>query len=128
MSINILDLVLEKDAKRQKLLLDLLKIQEMIRGTFRTVHVKCGKKNCHCRSGEGHLHQRMALHKDGKGFQRAVPREDRAWAREMAGNYHNFRAIRKEISTLDKEIKSLLDSYEELVTNESKKDKKYLDV
>lgn len=128
MSNNTLKLILEKEKKRQKLILELLEPQKMIRGSFCKIRVKCGKKNCHCQHGEGHLHQRMSLHKSGKAFQRAVPKEDHFWAEEMTNNYRDFRDKRKEIASLEKEVKELLDTYEELVTNESKKGKPYLEV
>lgn len=128
MSIIIFDSIQKKETERQKLLKELLSIQAMIRGAFCITRVKCGKKYCHCQKGEGHLHHRMALYKNKTNYQRAVPKEDHVWAKEMAGNFTRCRQIQKELSKLEQEVRELLDEHVEQVTQATKEGKSYLDI
>jgi len=128
MSTIIFDLIQKKEKNRQKLLKELLSINAMIRGAFCATRVKCGKKYCHCKTGEGHLHHRMALYKDKKNFQRAVPKEDHAWAKEMTERFQRSRQIQKELRILEKEVELLLEQHIEQVAGKSKEGKSYLDI
>jgi len=70
----------------------------------------------------------MSLREDGKTFSRAVPKGEREWVQKMTNNYREFRNIRKELSTLDKELKELLTEFENELVKKSKKGKTYLKV
>jgi len=118
----------EMEKKRQQLMLELFGLREMVRGSFCTIHVKCGKKYCRCQNGQLHPHQRMSLRENGKSFSRAVPKEEYEWIATMTGNYRRFQKLRKEIDALEEETKRLLDSYETHVVNQTKKGKSYLSV
>jgi len=118
----------EKEKKRQQLIAELFDLKEMVRGSFCTIHVKCGKKNCRCQNGQLHPHKRMSLRENGKSFSRAVPKEEYEWIMAMTGHYRRFQELRKEIDALEQEAKSLLDSYETQVVNQTKKGKSYLSI
>ena len=118
----------EIEKRRQQAISELLSLRGMVRGSFCTIHVKCGKKYCRCQNGQLHPHQRMSLRENGKAFSRAVPKEEYEWITEMTENYRKFQQLRRELSELEKEAKRLLDAYEEQVVNKMKKGKSYLSV
>ncbi len=118
----------QKEKKRQQLMSELLDLKQMVWGSFCQIHVKCGKKHCRCQKGELHPHRRMSWREKGRGFSRAVPKEDFEWIEKMTENYRTFRNLRKEIAKLEKEIKELLNDYEKELVNQTRKGKLYLDV
>lgn len=128
MSRTILNKILRRDKKRRKLLSELLELKQIVRGSFCQIHVKCGKKYCRCKNGQLHPHRRMSWREKGHDFSRAVPKEDYEWIEKMTGNYRMFRKLRKEIMKLEKEIKEMLNEYEESLVNKMRKGKSYLDV
>ena len=129
MSNEIIKKIREKETKRQKLMLSLLDRKEMVRGSFCQIHVKCGTKSCWCNAKRlGHPHKRMSLHEKGKSFSRAVPKEDYQWIEEMTNHFREFRKAKKEIVKLEKEIKVLLNEYEESILESTKKGRPYLEV
>ena len=128
MSITILKKIKENEKKRQELISRLTNGTAMVKGSFCQIHVKCGKKNCHCTTGKGHSHWRMSLKEGGTQFSRAVPPEDYEWISIMTANYQEFKNLRKEIQKLESKSKTLLDLYEGSRLKQSKKGKKYLNV
>ena len=118
----------EIEKKRQQLISELFGLREMVRGSFCTIHVKCGKKYCRCQKGQLHPHQRMSLRENGKAFSRAVPKEEYEWITEMTGNYRRFQQVCREIAKLEKKTKKLFDDYEQKVVNQTRKGKLYLSV
>lgn len=118
----------ETEKKRQQLISELFGLREMVRGSFCTIHVKCGKKYCRCQNGQLHPHQRMSLRENGKAYSRAVPKEEYEWITEMTENYRRFQQLRREIGELEKETKKLLDDYEQKAVNQTRKGKAYLSV
>lgn len=128
MSIFIFKKVKEKEKKRQSLILQISKMEKMVRGSFCEIYVKCGKKNCKCQNGEKHPHKRMSLREGGRSYSRAVPKEEYIWIGEMTNNYRKYREIRRMINKIENEIKELLDEYEDLVVQTTRKGKTYLEV
>jgi hypothetical protein len=116
------------EKKRQQLISELSGLKEMARGSFCTIHVKCGKKYCRCQNGQLHPHKRMSLRENGKSFSRAVPKEEHEWITAMTDNYRRFQKLCKEIDALGRATKSLLDSYEAHIVNQTRKGKSYLSV
>jgi len=54
-------------AKREELLTSFPPIEHFMRGSLIERKVRCGKKNCHCASGEGHLSYYLSsLDKSGR--------------------------------------------------------------
>lgn len=128
MSIKTLYELKKNEKNRQKLVMRLLDIGEMVRGSFCQIYVKCGKDNCWCKTGKGHLHQRMSFREDGKSHQRAVPKEEYDWIEDMTNRFREFRKLRKDIVKLEKSMKDLLNEYEEEVVKKTKKGKLYLEI
>ncbi len=127
MSTDFLRKIEENENTRRNLIVDLIKVKKMVKGSFCQIHVKCGKKNCWCTTGKGHSHWRMSIKEKGKSFSRAVPPEEYDWIKEMTTNYREFKKLRKQIIELETETKNLLDSYESDCTKQSKKGKTYLE-
>src|ERR1700722_5128731 len=128
MSTNFRKKIENNEKKRREIIAGLIQVRKMVKGPFCQIHVKCGKKNCHCNAGKGHPHWRMSLKEKGKAFSRAVPPEEYKWITEATTNYREFKKLRKQISELETETKNLLDAYEISCAKESKKGKTYLDV
>lgn len=125
---TILRKIEENEKKRQELILHLTDGTAMVKGSFCQIHVKCGKKNCHCNKGKGHSHWRMSLKENGMQFSRAVPSEDYEWVSTMTANYREFKNLRKQLQKIENKSKKLLDLYESSCLKQSKKGKKYLNV
>jgi len=106
MSTDMLKKIQENEKKRQKMIAELVGLKEMVRGSFCTIYVKCGKKYCRCNEGKLHPHQRMSLRENGKAFSRAVPKEEYEWITKMTGNYRQYQQLRKELNDLEKKNKN----------------------
>ena len=126
LSTDMLKKIQETEKKRQHLMSELFSLKEMVRGSFCTIYVKCGKKYCHCQKGQLHPHQRMSLRENGKAFSRAVPKEEYEWIAKMTGNYRRFQQLRKEICELEKGQKELFNEYERHIVNQTRRGKLYL--
>ncbi len=120
--------IFEKEKKRTELIAKLLEEEKMVRGSFCVIHVKCGGANCRCAKGDLHKHTRMSWTERGKSFSRAVPKEDYEWIDEMTKRYREFKKIKREITKLDREIKNMIDKFEEKIVTKCRKKKSYLDV
>jgi len=84
----------------------------MRRGSFVTLHRKCGKPTCHCADDKGHPAKYLSL-KDG-GRTRLVyvgPAEEVAFA-ETNGRYRRFRDSRAAIAKLSREVLGLVNRLE----------------
>jgi len=93
------------EQRRSRLIGELLETQEMIRGSFSTVHRKCGASNCWCATEEGgHPIDRINYSQDGRSRTKPIKPEDIRWAREMTGHYKRFRKNRQALRLLDKQI------------------------
>jgi uncharacterized protein DUF6788 len=128
MSRKIFEKIQQKEKERQELLSRLFENEEMVRGSFCQIFVKCGRAACKCSTGIGHPHKRMSLRENGKNFSRAVPREDHDWIEEKTMNYRNYRLKRRLLTKLESEIKKLIDQHEESCLKKTKKRKPYLEV
>ena len=128
MSTIIFEKIKKTEKKRQDMISTILKEKEIVRGSFCEIHVKCGKKNCHCYSGQGHSHKRMSLRENGISFSRAVPREDYEWIQKMTDNFREYRNMRRQLVKLEDEIQELLDQLENEIVNRCRIGKSYLNV
>lgn len=118
--------LLEK--KHQDVLSELASMKKMVWGSFCLIHVKCGKKYCHCATGKLHPHWRMSWKENGKAISRAVPKEEHPWIEKMTDNYKKFRELRRHLNEINEEIKALLDAYEEHCVKKTRKGKLYLEI
>lgn len=128
MSRTILNKIRRIEKKRRQALSELFELKQIVRGSFCQIFVKCGKDYCQCKNGKLHPHRRMSWREKGRDLSRAVPKEDHEWVEERTENYRKFRKLRKEIVKIEKEIKELLDDYEDSLVNQMRKGKPYLKV
>jgi len=95
--------------------------EPMRRGSFVTLHRKCGKPTCHCTTDQGHPAKYLSL-KDG-GHTRLVyigPAQEVGVA-ETNGRYRRFRDNRAAIARLSKAVLDIINRLEAaLVLPESK--------
>jgi hypothetical protein len=73
-------------------------------GALMVVNVRCGRKGCHCATGEGHPSNYLSTTVGGKKASRYVRREDLAEVRKMVGEYKRVKKLVKEISELTLEL------------------------
>lgn len=114
--------------RRDILIEDLLSIDRMIKGCYCVSKTKCGKPNCKCAKGDEHRVERLVWREDGRGINRAVPKEDIEWVKEMTDNHNEYKRLRKKLEELDEKIAQQLDTLYTLRVKKSKQGKRYLNV
>ena len=114
------------EQRRERLIGELLKTQAMIRGSFGTVHRKCGASNCWCAQGIGHPVDRINYSDNGRSRTKAVKPEDVSWAKEMTENYKRFRKNRQALRALDKKINQAIDDLETKVVDKTARQRNYV--
>lgn len=83
------------------------------RGSFVTVHRKCGKPNCRCASGEGHPAKYLSVKEGGKTRMIFVPSSAEMKVKEEAGRYRRLRQARAKLAKLAKQSLQLIDELEQ---------------
>ena len=81
------------------------------RGSFVTLHRKCGKATCHCARGTGHPAAYLSTRRAGRTRLFYLRREIRDQVAEEAGRYRTFRQRR---ALLAKRMRSILTGLDEL--------------
>ncbi len=114
------------ERRRSRLIGELLKTQAMIRGSFGTVHRKCGASNCWCAQAGGHPVDRINYSEQGRSRTKAVKSEDVSWAREMTENYKRFRKNRQALRSLEKQINQAIDDLEAKVVDKTARQRDYV--
>lgn len=114
------------ERRRYRLIGELLKTQAMIRGSFGTVHRKCGASNCWCAEAGGHPVDRINYSEQGRSRTKAVKSEDVRWAREMTENYKRFRKNRQALRSLEKQINQAIDDLETKVVDKTARQRDYV--
>ncbi len=112
--------------KHAELIKSITGIREMIRGSFNTVYVKCGKANCMCADGEGHPSDRIVFLEGGRLRCRSVPKGEGEWIRKMVGNRKEFRGYRQELKAIEKEIHKEIGELEAEIVSRSAEKKAWL--
>ena len=117
--------MLEK--KRESYLNELLKISNMVRGSYKESFCRCGKPNCWCsdKKSKGHSSHRISWTKNSKSKTKSIPKEEVEWIKEMTGNYRRYRKIRSKLQILNNDLKILLDNLEEEIIMHTEKLKNY---
>ena len=92
----------------------LLEVRDPLRrGSFVTLHRKCGKPTCHCAEGEGHPAKYLSLKESGRTRMIYVgPGEQMAFA-DGNGRYRKFREDRASLAKLSKQALQLINELEE---------------
>ncbi len=112
--------------KRRSILIErLVQTAEMIRGTFYETLRKCGKENCRCAEGAGHLSCRVTWTENGKPKTKAVPPDDTAWVASMTTNYGAFKTARRKLRAEERELNALLNHLEEELDSKTRRKRDY---
>jgi hypothetical protein len=82
--------------------------EPMRRGSFVTLHRKCGKPTCHCAVGEGHPAKYLSLKDGGRTRLVYVGSAEEISVAETNGRYRRFRGHRATIAKLSKEVLALI--------------------
>ena len=112
--------------QQKRLLKQMLSLDLMIPGAFREVHRKCGKQNCWCHDKPGHPLRRITWSEQGVSRSKAIPKKDVQWIRRATKNYKEFRAKRKQIQRLERDLKALLEAHQKEVVRKSRLLREYL--
>lgn len=100
----------------------LLETGPMLRGSLGRVFTRCGKATCWCaQSPKGHPHTRMTWSQEGQMVTRKVPADAADQILELTHQYRRFRADRRALFALQVKLQSLLDRYEQSLTNQSQR-------
>ena len=79
---------------------------EVMRGTLRQRHVRCGKRGCRCRRGKGHgpfLYLSVTVGV-GRTVQITVAPEDGATARRYVRNHQRLQELVEVVSEINREL------------------------
>ena len=95
--------------QRERLLRHLTQKHELAVGAVSVVRRKCGKPNCHCVDGSGHL-QTLFLFKDKLGRRRCklVRRADEERLQLAGRRYREFREKLRQLRAMDRREKEVL--------------------
>lgn len=113
------------EQRRQALMERLLDTQSMIRGSFGSVHRKCGRANCWCSEGGGHPVNRINFSDEGRSRTKAIQTEDVDWAKSTTGNYKRFRKNRQALRALEEKINQAIDEFEVRIIAKTARQRKY---
>ena len=115
------------ESERNKLMKELLKTDQMVRGSFQVNYRRCGTPTCWCFSTEkGHPHNRISWAEEAKSFKKIIPNEEVEWIKIVTANYKRFRTTRKRLREINEEIRALLNEIENQIVKNTWKRKKYL--
>lgn len=118
---SILNQINELQKEQRSLLKVILNTKEMIRGKYKEGTRKCGKKNCYCANGEGHIYRRVHWAENGQPHTKNISKNDVVWIKKLTDNYGNFRRSRQRLREIEDEINILLNHLEsDIITNTAK--------
>lgn len=87
------------------------------RGSFVTLHRKCGKPTCHCAQGEGHPADYLSTRQDGRTRLIYIAGEIRDKVAEQAERYRQFRKRRAKLAQRMRTLLERIDELEEALEN-----------
>ena len=87
------------------------------RGSFVTLHRKCGKPNCHCIQNEGHPTSYLSTRQDGRSRLVYISAEVRDKVAEEAESYRQFRKHRAAVARLMRTLLRRIDELEGALEN-----------
>jgi len=71
-----------------------------VAASLNEVAVRCGRKGCHCATGEGHRRWHLTLKQEGKTVTFYVPKHRLAEVREWVKEHRRIKFLLREISDL----------------------------
>ena len=105
-----------------RLLRQILRREQMLRGSFHQVYTRCGKTNCWCaKAKKGHPHTRLTWTEEGVMMTRKVGTAERKAVLKLTEAYKRFGEQRRELIALHQQIQDRLDDYEKAIVRQSRK-------
>lgn len=114
------------EARRQRLIEELLQVKQMLRGKFGVAYRRCGTPTCWCANSTGHPVNRITWTEQSVSRTKAIRKEDIAWVKERTETYKRFRKNRQALRAIDQQINVALDAVEEKVVQRTRKYRTYL--
>jgi hypothetical protein len=87
--------------KRRKLLKQLPKIEDSIRGSLVIMRRVCGKPNCHCQKGTRHKALYISQSQAGRTRMVYIPQPKEAKAHQYIKNYRKIKALLNRLSDIN---------------------------
>lgn len=100
--------LLEADKKRSAILRSLIDQWPVITGSYDEGYRRCGKSNCWCQNGKGHLLRRVRWIDNGVSRSKTVKPVEKERIFEAIKNYKIYRDQLKELAMIEVEIKKKL--------------------
>jgi len=105
-----------------RLLRQILRHEQMLRGSYHQVYTRCGKDNCWCaQAKKGHPHTRLTWTEEGLMMTRKVGTSERKAVLKLTDAYKRFGEQRRELTALHQQIQDRLDAYEKKVIRRTRK-------
>lgn len=105
-----------------RLLRQILRHEQMLRGSFHQVYTRCGKANCWCaQARKGHPHTRLTWTEGGLMMTRKVGTSERKVVLKLTDAYKRFGEQRRDLTALHQQIQHRLDDYEKALVRQSRK-------
>ena len=114
------------ETQRQRLIEELLQVEQMLRGKFSVAYRKCGTPTCWCASSQGHPVNRITWTEQSVSRTKAIREEDIAWVKERTETYRRFRKNRQALRVIERQINAALDAVEEKTVQRTRKRRAYL--
>lgn len=114
------------EEKRQRLIEELLQVEQMLRGSFGVAYRRCGTPTCWCADSHGHPVNRITWTEQSVSRTKSIREEDIVWVKEQTDAYRRFRKNRKALREVERQINSALDAVEEKTVNRTRKRRAYL--
>lgn len=114
------------EAQRQRLIEELLQVEQMLRGKFGVAYRRCGTPTCWCANSKGHPVNRITWTEQSVSRTKAIREEDIAWVKERTETYRRFRKNRQALRVIERQINAELDAVEEKVVHRTRKRRAYL--
>lgn len=109
--------ILRVEASRAPHVQTLVAIRDAIlRGSFVTLHRKCGKPTCHCADGGGHPAKYLSIKEGGRTRLIYVGAGDELQVAEGVARQRAFRQSRAELVRLSNLVLELVDRLEQALT------------
>lgn len=94
----------ELKERKEQILRSLPSMDHVIHGSLITRAIKCGKSNCHCATGDGHMSLYLSSFYHGQTGMDYVPAARESWIREGIENYGAIQDLLLELTELNLEL------------------------
>jgi hypothetical protein len=101
-------------AEYSRIVRQLLRHRELIKGSVYQIQTRCGNPSCHCAKPRGVRHSATVLSwsEAGKTRIRSLPKADRARIRRLTENYRHLRQSRAHLAKLHRQVLAAIDRLE----------------